>query len=430
MKLEVDTSSPGIAKVSLRVPSDEFQKEVKEGLQHVSRGVRMKGFRPGKIPVQMLEKQYGESIRAEVKERFVQRAYGQAVEENELKPIAHPRLGPDALELASDGSFDVEFEVPLKPTFELPDYKGLSATSELEPVMDEQLDATLEELRRGQSTPTEAGDEGVDEDGFVVANLTFEANGETVFEREGIRLGVLSPPPGVDADLFKEGLVGTKDGEDLEFPMEIPEFVENEDVRGEKGTAKLHVTSAMRLVPPTDDELLGMFGDDVSNMDELRTFLQARLEENAQERENQRIESALLDEVLEKTDVDLPAPMLEQQTEARLEQLTQQMEQQGATEEQLEEARTSGRADAEADARKGLKALLVVERIGEAESLLVSSEDMDEELARIAERNQTDIEEVRKYYGQNNLGQQLAIEILEKKVRRFLRENAEVKDPA
>lgn len=431
MNLEVDTSQATVAKISLTVPADEFASQVKQGLRSVSGNVRMKGFRPGKVPVAMLEKQFGADIRREVKERFVQQAYGQAVEENDLKPIAHPRLQPEDLELADDGSFATEFEVPLRPDFTLPDYKGLSITSELEPVLDEQLESTIDEIRKGQSTPAPAGDDGLDEDGFIVADLRFEHDGKSVFDREGMRLNTVSVPPGVDAEAFAEGIKGAKTDDERSFEMELPDFLEEEELRGQKGTCVITVKECMKLVPPSDEELVALVGgEDVSDMDGLRAFVKEKLGENARERENQRQETALLDQVLEKVDVELPSVMVEQQTEARLAQLAQQMAQQGAGEEDIEKARETERESAHADAAKGLKALLVVESIGETEELLVSNDDIDRELASIAERNQSTLEEVRKYYGENNLGQQLAIEILERKVRRFLRENADIQDPS
>ncbi len=430
LKLEVDTSAPTVAKISLNVPKDEFEKEVQSGLRSVSGNVRKKGFRPGKIPVKLLEKEFGEDVRKQVKENFLQQAYGQAVEENELKPIAHPRLAPENLEMSEDGSFSVDFEVPLKPTFELPEYKGLTATSELEPVMDEQIDTTIDELRQGQSTPEPAGDEGLEESGFVVANISFHHEGESVFDREDMRLNTVSVPPGVDAEAFAEGLKGAKAGDDIEFPMELPDFLEKEEIRGEQGICKIHVTECMKLVPPTDEKLVETLGDEVTDMDSLRKFVAEKLGENAQERENHRIETDLLDRVLDMTEVELPETMVAQQAEARLQQLQTQMEGSGSSEEDIAKAKEDEAESARAEAAKGLKALLVVESIGEKEELLVSNDDIETELAGIAMRNQTAIDEVREYYSKNNLGQQLAIEILEKKVRRFLRENADVQSPA
>ncbi len=431
MKLEVDTSQATVAKISLTVPADEFETQVRQGLRNVGGNVRMKGFRPGKVPAKVLEKQFGEGVRKDVKEHFVQQAYGQAVQENELKPIAHPRLAPEALELAEDGSFAVEFEVPLKPRFDLPTYKGLSITSELEPVMDEQIDSTIDELRKGQATPEEAGDEGLDEEGFVVADIAFEHEDKAVFEREGMRLNTVSVPPGVDAEAFAEGMKGLKSNEERTFPMELPEFLEEEELRGKEGVCRVKAGEVMKLVPPGDEDLISVVGgDEVTDMDGLRAFVKERLEENAREREDQRVETALLDQILEATEVELPSVMVEQQAEARIAQLAEQMAQGGASEEDIEKAKETEKEAATADAAKGLKALLVVETLGETEELLVSNEDIDSELAAIAARNQSTVDEVRNYYGENNLGQQLAIEILEKKVRRFLRENADIQDPS
>ncbi|MEM6568770.1 MAG: trigger factor [Planctomycetota bacterium] len=430
MQLEVDTSAPAVAKVSLTVPADEFDREVKSGLRHVSQNMRMKGFRPGKVPLKVLEKQFGEGVRNEVKESFVQRAYGQAMEENELKPIAHPRLTQDDMSLADDGSFKVEFEVPLRPDFDLPDYRGMSVTSELEPVMDEQIDQAIADIRQQQATPEPAGDDGIDENGFVVGDLKFEREGNAVFEREGMRLNAQSVPPGVEAEAFEEALKGAKDEARIELAMTIPDFVEDEDARGQDGTCVIEVAQAMNLVPATDEQLFEMLGDEVDDMDGLRKFVSERLAEAAQEREENRIEGVLLDQILDQCKFDLPESMVDQQTEARLAQVEQQLAGSGQTEEQIEAAKDEQRESARTDAAKGLRALLVVETIGEKEELLVTNEDIDGELSRIAERNQSTLEEVREYYGQNNLGQQLAIEILERKVRRFLRENADIQAPS
>ncbi|MEM9800355.1 MAG: trigger factor [Planctomycetota bacterium] len=430
MQLEVDTSAPTVAKVSLNVPADEFEKQVRTGLRQVSQNMRMKGFRPGKVPLAVLEKRFGEGVRSDVKEHFLQRAYGQAVEDNELKPLSHPRISPDDLEMAEDGSFAVQFEFPLRPTITLPELRGLAIVSELEPVLDEQVDATIDDIRSQQSTPEDAGEEGIDENGFVVGDLKFEADGKVALDREGMRLNASSVPPGVDAEAFADGLKGAKEGDRLEFPMTIPDFVEDEDLRGSEGTCVIEVQQAMNLVPPSDEQLFEMLGDEISDMDSLRSTVAERLGEAAQQREENRIETALLDRVIESCAFDVPETMVEQQTGARLEQLAQELTSQGRSEEEIAQAREEQSELARADAEKGIRALLVVETIAEAEELLVTREDLDGELGTIAERNQTTIDEVREYYAQNNLGQQLSIEILEKKVRRFLRESADLQEPS
>jgi trigger factor len=163
VELNVDKTATAVAKISFSVPAAELEAELDRGLKSVSRNVRMKGFRPGKVPRKVVEKAYGENLRQEVIGRFINQAYQRAVKEHELRPLAHPRLGADALRRGEDGSISAEFEVPLRPSFELPGYTGLQVTSELEPVMDQQVEAALDEFRDSQATPEKAGEDGLRE---------------------------------------------------------------------------------------------------------------------------------------------------------------------------------------------------------------------------------------------------------------------------
>ena len=127
--------------------------------------------------------------------------------------------------------------------------------------------------------------------------------------------------------------------------------------------------------------------------------------------------------------MDLPETILEEQTEQRLEQMKQQLADQGASEEQVAAQAEEQQATARQEAERGLRALLVVESLGDKEELLVTAEDIQTELGAIAARNGVSVEEVRQYYSENNLAQQMTVEILERKVRKFLRESAEVSTP-
>src|SRR6185436_2893512 len=100
VELNVVKQGKSLAQVSFSVPGDEFAKEVHRGLLQARERVRMKGFRPGKAPLSVVEKAYGEQVRYEVKQFFVRKAYQRAVEEQSLRPLAHPRLDTDELRAA------------------------------------------------------------------------------------------------------------------------------------------------------------------------------------------------------------------------------------------------------------------------------------------------------------------------------------------
>ena len=188
------------------------------------------------------------------------------------------------------------------------------------------------------------------------------------------------------------------------------------------------IKQAYDLVPPTDEEMCQ--GTQVDDMDAFRAKLREHMEASAQQGEQNRIETVLLEKVLAEAECELPASVLDEQTEVRLAQFGQELEQRQVPEEQRGPAIEEQRPTARDEAARGLKALLVVETIAEAESISVTGEDMNAELQSIAERNQAEVDEVRKYYSENQgMLQQMGVELLERKVRAFLREQATVKDP-
>ena len=116
----------------------------------------------------------------------------------------------------------------------------------------------LTDVKRQQSKPEPAGDEGIDEDGFVVCNVEFADGETTYFERENLRLAAHTPPPGLDAEAFKEALIGSKADDVLELEMTLPDFIEDEEARGKAATCKLTVSEAFRMIPPSEEELFGL----------------------------------------------------------------------------------------------------------------------------------------------------------------------------
>ncbi len=430
MELNVVKQGSSLAKVSFSVPGDEFEKEVRRGLQQARERVRMKGFRPGKAPLSVVEKAYGEQVRFEVQQFFVRKAYQRAVEEQSLRPLAHPRLDKEDLKskLTADAGFELDFEISLRPEIELPAYKGTVVESELEAVMDQEVQDALVEIRRQQSRPEPAEDSGIEEQGVFLCTVEFLLDGQSCFRRENLRLSPMTTPPGVDPDVFHAAVLGKKKGETIEMATKIPPYVEDVAARGKDGQCRIEVGDVYRMIPPEDSQIFAALG--VTSEPELLEKVREKLAEAKEQRESSRIESVLIDRLIAGTPIEVPEPLIEEQALARVEKLRRRLEQEGVSPEKIEEAVAEQGGTAREEAEKALKALLIIETIGEKESLLVSREDMDQEFGVIAERNNATIEEVRQYYSKSEMGQQLVVEILERKVRRFLRENAKVKVPS
>jgi trigger factor len=427
VQVTVEKLGPCQARVSFTVPSQEFQGALRKALGEAGRNVRMKGFRPGHVPAQVIERQFGKEIRRGTVEDFVRKAFQKAVEENQLKVVGSPSVDLESILPLEGADLSHQFEVSLRPEIALSEYKGLSIESELEPVLDQEIESALENLKQQQAHPEPAGEPGLPEGGLALVKVEWVAGGETVLSRDGLRVSPDSPTPGCEPEAFRKALLGAKDGEVREIPMTIPEDFEREDVRGKSGTSRLTITQAYRMVPPTDEEVQRLLG--ASDAADLKVKLRGKIEEAKIEREQARIESVLLGKIIDGHTFELPEKLLDQQVEGRLLEQARELEAAGAPKDKIPEQVEAQREAVKTSAERGLRALFLVQTIAEKENLLVSREDMKTELEAIAARNQASVEEVGEYYKKQNLYDQMAIEILERKVRRFLRENAQITEP-
>ena len=425
--VQVERTGPCIATVRFTVSAAEHQKARRRGMKNYARQTRMKGFRPGKVPPHMIEKQYGSEIDRAVIEHFVQHAFEHAVKNNELRPAATPQVDMESIEASKDADWSHEFEVLLRPEVKLGEIEGLSIESGAIEVGDEELEATLANIRREMSVPEPAGEAGLPIDGMAVCKLAFLREGvdEPVLERDGIRLNPKSAPKGIDEEKFEEEMTGAKEGESRTFEFEFPDDFPDEESRGSKGKCRIELTEAFKIVPPEDARVFAEFK--VEDEAGLNEAIRGRILDSKRDQENQRIETALLAQLMERNPMELPGPLVADQVEHRVEQLRQELGSQGLEGAELDERLDAERASAAESAERGLRAVYLIEEIARQKSLQVGEQDFEAEFAAIAVRNGVEPDQVRKYYQEEKLLQQLGIELLERKVRGFLRESADIK---
>jgi len=424
-------TGPCEARISFAIPREDFDKALDQALTESGRNVRMKGFRPGKVPRSFLEKQFGPDARRQVVEHFSQQAFRQAVEENDLKPIGRRPIDLEGVDFDTKEGLEHQFDVSLRPTIELGDYKGLEIASELAPVLEEELDAALEDFRRQNSTPEPVAEEGLPSDGVAGVSMKWERNGEVIFEREGLHMSPASAPPGIEADAFKEALTGTQVGDERELSVAIPEDLTevDEEHRGEEATCHITITEAFKIVPPTDEDIAKMLESE--DFAAAREVARKNIQEAREHQEMHRQGSVLLQQVIAAHEFELPASMLDDQVSAHTQQVTMQLTEKGLGPEEVEAEVAKQAESVRNDVQQGLKELFLVRELAERESLEITQEDLNAEFAQIAQRNQASMEEVVSHYRENqHLIEQLSIEITQRKVCTFLRENANIQTPS
>lgn len=422
MEVTVERPAPCVAKISLSVPYEEFSSEKQKLLASAGRQLRVKGFRPGHVPPQVVEKFYGKEVEQETKKSFVQKAFERAMQEHKFKPLTNPNLDLGEASVLAGVGYRYDFTINLRPEFQLGQYKGLEVASEKKPISDEEVEAAIAQVAKNNARPEPAGDAGLPEDGMAVARVEFEWNGQRLFMRDGLRISPSSPIVGVDPEASKRALLGVKDGAVLELPATFPDDVEPAEARGQTGTCRVTVNQVFKVLVPTRAELIAALklGDEAALVAKVRE----KLEEAAADMENRRIEQAVMERLIDAHSMDLPEPMIADNTQTRLETLRRELAEQGHDEAQVEAQVEAQKGAARVQAERMARGYFLIEKIAEQENLKVTDEEVVRELRSIAERNRTNFDEVHKYYREKNLMPQLVMEIVERKVRAFLRENA------
>jgi trigger factor len=429
LSVAVETAD-GKAQVKVTIAPDELERARGQEFAALSQRVSLKGFRPGKTPRAMLEKSFGGEVEKKVIEHFLNHAYEKAVADGKLRPAAFPRLSLENNLPKKGETWSFDFEVVLRPEVKLGQIDGLQIDSQKIEVTDAELERTVVEIRRSNSRAEPAGEEPLAADGLLVATVDFFRPGsdEVCLTRTGVRLSPKTPPQGVDHATFEETLVGARVGEQRSFEMEFPPAFPVEAARGEKGRVRLTLQDVLRVVPPSDDDVFKAFGatDEAS----LLAAVRVRMLQAKEEQEQQRIETELIERLIDSHPMQLPAQLVDDQVEAHQAELVEKLKEQGLAEEEAKKRAEGERERSRGQAEKALKAVYLIEEIARTKELRVTQEDVTGEISAIAERNGTPVTEVAKYYRDEGLLRQLGLELLERKVRRYLRASAAIQAPA
>lgn len=420
----------GKADVKVTIAPEELERARGQEYGGLSQRVALKGFRPGKTPRAMLEKNFGQEVEKRVIEHFLQHAYEQAVRDAKLRPAAFPRVSLENNLPKKGEPWSFGFEILLRPEVTLGAIEGMEIEGKPVAVTDAELEHTVAEIRRANSRAEPAGEEPLAPEGLLVASVDFLRPGseESCLTRTGVRLSPKTPPQGVDHATFEEALVGARVGEQRSFEMEFPATFPVEEARGEKGRVRLILQEVLRVVPPSDEELFKAF--EATDEPSLHAAVRERMKLAKQEAEEQRLEGELLERLIEMHPMHLPAQLVEDQVEAHQAELVEKLKEQGLSDEEAGKRAEDERERARAQAEKSLKAVYLIEEIARTKELRVTQEDITGEISAIAERNGTSPTEVAKYYRDEGLLRQLGLELLERKVRRYLRASAAIQIPA
>ena len=409
VQIDVDRLDPCEVRVRVQVPASDFD-------------ARARSFEPAVK---------GEQARAQAVQAYLQEALPLLTKEHGLRPHSAPRVDLAKALPAAGAGLEVSFGLLVRPEFELPDYAGLEVEEPFaREVTDEDVDREVEALREEYAELEPAPDTGLVEGAVAVCDLTLMSGSREVGSHRGVTLQLETEIPGVDREALRGALQGAREGALRDLDATLPDGVPKPDSRGERGKLRIAVLVVRKTVPATDEQLaarLKLDGPEGASGG-VRAHARGRLEERRREWLDGQVDAAILERLLD--DVDVPVPeravgeAARQKVQAAIANVPEEHRDHPDLQRQAQELEQVERENAAREMRRGF----LLGAIAEREGLGLAQADLDGEVARIAARNPgATVAEVRTFYEGNNLTQQLASEVGERKVRDFLRARAEVR---
>ena len=313
MQVSVETTSGLERRLTIVVPSDQFENQVAAKLAAARGQVRLPGFRPGKVPMKEVRRRFGTAVRAETATEVMRTSFSDAVQQEALAPAGSPTLNVVKLDPGDDFEFIATFEV--FPRVELADFTKLEIVKPVCAITDADVDDMVQRLREQRREWDDVA-RGVEEGDRVTVDFEGTLDGES-FEGgkgEGINFVVGA---GQMIEDFDQALRGMASGEDKDFPAVFPDDYQRDELAGKTVEFSVRVLSvqAPRL-PEIDDEFFVAFGVEEGGMEAFREEVTGNMRRELDAAIRARVKERVMDQMLKHHDVQLPQALVHQEIHA------------------------------------------------------------------------------------------------------------------
>ncbi len=321
MQVSVETTSSLERQMTVTVPAERIENDVDSRLKQTARTARIDGFRPGKVPMKVIKRRYGQGVRQEVLGEVIQSSFYEAVTQEKLKPAGGPNIEPKQADEGADFQYVATFEV--YPEVTLADFSVAEIVKETSEIADADVEEMVATLRKQQSGWNEV--ERAAEDGDR-ANIDFEGfKGGEAFDggkAEGheLVLGSSTMIPG-----FEDGLVGKSAGDEVELNLSFPEQYHSEELAGQEVTFKVKVNSVSAPeLPELDAEFFAKFGINETDFDGFKQEISKNMAREVKQALRAKVKNAVLNELVKVNSVDVPKALIDGEVDRLRQQAVQQ----------------------------------------------------------------------------------------------------------
>jgi trigger factor len=387
------------------------------------------GFRPGKAPRKIIERRFAKDVGKQVKGEVMLQSLEQLAEENDIAPLSEPNLDPSKIEMPADGPMVYEFDVEVRPQFDLPDYKGLKLKRPIKTFGDE--DVRLEQNRLlssyGQLVPKEKGKAEMGD--YLIADMTTRDGDQIISELKEVRMRIEPQLAFKDAvaEKFGKQTIGAKAGDERVLDIKLSDNSADEKRRGKvvKATLAIQDVKTMRL-PELTPEFLEKLG--VENEDKLRETVRVLLNRRLEYTQRQSARQQVLEQIAQASSWELPRDLLMRQARRAMARRVMEMRANGISEDEIRGRTRLLERDILASTALALKEHFVLQKIAEVEKIDVDDDDISNEIERMAYQSDESPRRVRARLEKEDMLEALAIELVERKALDLILDSAEYQD--
>ncbi len=418
MQVSVETTSPIERRMTIGVPAEKVDQEVAQRLQKAAKTVKINGFRPGKVPVKVVQKRYGQSIRQEVIGEVMRDAYVEALTQEKQNPIGYPKFEPKSIEEGKDLEFVAVFEI--YPELEITDFTGVKLEKIESEIKEKDIKEMIEVLRSQHGTLKSVKRKSKKKDLMTVDFVGYmdgEAFQGGTGKNQKITLGSGQMIPG-----FEDGLIGSKAGESVVLELTFPEDYGNKDLAGKPVKFEVEVSAVEETVlPEMNEEFFTKYGVNCKTEEDFKAEVVKNMERELKQSVTNKLKQQLVAALGEMNDVAVPSSMVEQE----INRMKQEAVQQFGGGQQLDPSKLPSELFKD-QAETRVKTGLIFAAIVKGNELKADADKVDAKIQELASAYESP-EEVIEYYSQPDNRAQVEAVVLEDEVVELVISKAKVK---
>lgn len=428
LQLDVQVNSPQacVRDVVVTVPESEVKRYLKEAYDELVPEAQVPGFRSGRAPRRLVEKQFKERVVEQVKGKLLMDSLSQVTESQDFSAISEPDFDYNSIPDPGEGTFTFQFSIEVRPEFETPNWKGLELTKPVEKIDDEAVTGALDRVLKDRAT-FEATDEPAAMGDKLVVSIVFKEGNEVLskLEEEAITLTNKLSLGDATCESFGADVSGKKEGDKVSTPVKLGQTDDEADT-GRSITAEVELLEVQKLenieLTPSLLEELGDFDSE----EELREFIKDSLVRQAEYRTQQVVRQRVIDLLADSVSFELPAELVRRQTNRELQRRVLEMRRNGFDETTIRGIVNALQQNAKASTETALREHFVLEQIAEEQSIDAEPQEFESEIMLIAQQSGQSLRATRARLEKTGQMDALRNQIVERKVVELIVENAKV----